>query len=322
MIKILSEYMLNSNKEWVEVNLGGSGSDEPPTIEVSDSGLITATAGSDTVTHQLSAEDNEDFVASNIKNGINIFGTTGTAQTAVVPEVGFVPTAWDNNGRITDGIWYGATVPNYAFYCYRTSSPSAICYLKHITLDSTVTGISGYAFQNLQSFSSITFSPNLTIIGDSAFDTCVQLSNVIFPNSLTTISQYAFRGSGLTKIVIPSSVTSINQSIFQNCKSLTSITFDSPNNLNLPQYLCDGCTALASVTFPSGISYVGYGAFRGCTNLTEVTFEGTPSQGIYNTAFQNCANLTIINVPWAEGTVDGAPWGATNATINYNYTPS
>lgn len=25
-------------------------------------------------------------------------------------------------------------------------------------------------------------------------------------------------------------------------------------------------------------------------------------------------------VPWAEGAVTNAPWGATNATINYNYT--
>ena len=33
-----------------------------------------------------------------------------------------------------------------------------------------------------------------------------------------------------------------------------------------------------------------------------------------------CTNLTTINVPWAEGAVAGAPWGATNATINYNYT--
>jgi hypothetical protein len=37
-------------------------------------------------------------------------------------------------------------------------------------------------------------------------------------------------------------------------------------------------------------------------------------------AFSGCANITTINVPWAEGAVENAPWGATNATINYNYT--
>lgn len=35
-------------------------------------------------------------------------------------------------------------------------------------------------------------------------------------------------------------------------------------------------------------------------------------------AFEGCTNLTTINVPWAEGAVANAPWGATNATINYN----
>jgi hypothetical protein len=39
-----------------------------------------------------------------------------------------------------------------------------------------------------------------------------------------------------------------------------------------------------------------------------------------SSAFSGCTSLTTINAPWAEGAVSGAPWGATNATINYNYT--
>ena len=35
--------------------------------------------------------------------------------------------------------------------------------------------------------------------------------------------------------------------------------------------------------------------------------------------FNNCLNLKTINVPWGENIFGGAPWGATNATINYNY---
>lgn len=40
----------------------------------------------------------------------------------------------------------------------------------------------------------------------------------------------------------------------------------------------------------------------------------------YNDAFEGCTNLTAINVPWAEGAVANAPWGATNAAVSYNYT--
>jgi hypothetical protein len=50
-----------------------------------------------------------------------------------------------------------------------------------------------------------------------------------------------------------------------------------------------------------------------------LTFKGTPTS-IDSTAFKNCTNLTTINVPWAQGAVSGSPWGATGATINYNYT--
>lgn len=50
-----------------------------------------------------------------------------------------------------------------------------------------------------------------------------------------------------------------------------------------------------------------------------MTFKGTPSS-INSNAFNSCINLLTINVPWAEGAVANAPWGATNATINYNYT--
>ena len=38
-----------------------------------------------------------------------------------------------------------------------------------------------------------------------------------------------------------------------------------------------------------------------------------------STAFTGCDKLTTINVPWSEGEVANAPWGATNAVINYDY---
>lgn len=79
------------------------------------------------------------------------------------------------------------------------------------------------------------------------------------------------------------------------------------------------CVNLALTSLPEGITSIGYYAFSRCTGLTSLTFLGTPTS-IASSAFQNCPNLTTINVPWADGAVTDAPWGATNATINYNYT--
>lgn len=76
---------------------------------------------------------------------------------------------------------------------------------------------------------------------------------------------------------------------------------------------------LKTADIPYFIYNVEPQAFYSCHELTKVTFKGTPAF-VNSDVFKDCPNLTIINVPWSEGEVGVAPWGATNATINYNYT--
>lgn len=51
-----------------------------PSISVNSSGLITATAGDKSATHQLSSSDSSKFSESNIRKGVNLFGKTGTMR--------------------------------------------------------------------------------------------------------------------------------------------------------------------------------------------------------------------------------------------------
>ena len=76
---------------------------------------------------------------------------------------------------------------------------------------------------------------------------------------------------------------------------------------------------LITATVPHFIKEVRSFAFLTCLRLETVTFKSKPNY-IDQYCFRGCDNLTTINVPWAEGEVENAPWGATNATINYNYT--
>lgn len=136
----------------------------------------------------------------------------------------------------------------------------------------------------------------ITSIGSSAFDGCTNLVLTELPAGITSIGSDAFYNcTKLALTELPAGITSIGSSAFYRC------------------------TNLVLTELPAGIMSIRRSAFDGCTNLTSLTFKGTPT-GIDSTVFTNCTNLTEIKVPWAEGEVANAPWGATNATITYNYT--
>lgn len=55
----------------------------------------------------------------------------------------------------------------------------------------------------------------------------------------------------------------------------------------------------------------------GCGTAIKIIINSTPTK-IANNAFRNANNLADIYVPWSEGAVADAPWGATTATIHYD----
>ena len=110
-------------------------------------------------------------------------------------------------------------------------------------------------------------------------------------------------------------------------RGLNGLVLPAPELSHMTQLECDnlygiilgglaGLTALTSFTIPANCAFIDDKAFSGDTSLTSVTFVGQPTS-IHTTAFQGCTALTDIYVPWAEGAVKGAPWGATSATIHY-----
>lgn len=110
------------------------------------------------------------------------------------------------------------------------------------------------------------------------------------------VRQHAFNGTTyLAHLILPETATKIeNNMVFQSSK-------------------------IETLRIPASVKTVGRYTALQCSALHTITFAGTPDS-IHAQAFQQNPKLTTINVPWAEGEVADAPWGATAATINYNYT--
>lgn len=136
------------------------------------------------------------------------------------------------------------------------------------------------------------------------------------PSSLTAIGDYAFRNCHLLALTsLPDGVTSIGDYAFYMCMEMPLNAL--PDGITeIGAWAFYNCRKISIKTLPSKLNTISTRAFHN-SSLTEITFKSTP-QSIDSYAFTN-SGLTTINVPWAEGAVANAPWGATNATINYNH---
>ena len=229
------------------------------------------------------------LVAENIKKDVNIGGVIGTLEGGAGATEPYIEETYDANGNLIDAKMYGYTkVRDYAFY-----------YCKNLAITSlpeSLTSIGNYAFYYCTSLALTSLPEGLTRISGNAFYSCTSLALTSLPEGLTRMGNSAFSGcTNLALTSLPEGLTKIDDNVFYSCKNL------------------------ALTSLPESLISIGNYAFSGCTSLTSITFKGTPSS-IMSSAFNGCTNLTDIKVPWAEGAVANAPWGATNATITYNYT--
>jgi hypothetical protein len=116
-------------------------------------------------------------------------------------------------------------------------------------------------------------------------------------------------------VTLHENVTKINSFAFYGCKNLTEINI--PRSVTLLGMGAFYNTGLTHITVPNEVTTLGTNVFANCANLTTATL-GSGITTLDKYTFNNCSKLTDIYVPWAEGAVANAPWGATKATIHYN----
>lgn len=167
-------------------------------------------------------------------------------------------------------------------------------------------------------------SDGIQTIGDYAFCSIYsrdKLTKVRLPESLTSIGKYAFQYcTKISSLHVPDSVASIGEGAFSYCSSL--VSFRVPKSLKvIPREMLYACGDIEEVIIPEGVEVIQNFAFDGCYKLGEITLPSTiTSIGEYGLATFVSTGISHIYVPWSEGEVAGAPWGATRATIHYNHT--
>lgn len=117
-------------------------------------------------------------------------------------------------------------------------------------------------------------------------------------SKLATIDANAFDGSAIEEILLPLTLSSIGESAFENCTSLTKVTFSGTNLTNIPAKGFQGCSKLASVKIPAGVTNIGDYAFKGCSALDTLDLGNVETIGAY--AFTDDPLMDADSITWSK----------------------
>lgn len=280
----------------VTVNAMPTATQATPSVTVNASGLITATttqtagyvsAGTKSGTKQLTTQSaktvtpttaaqtavesgvyttgkitvagDSNLVAGNIKNGVSIFGVTGTLT------AGSGGSTESCENEILEG-----SLVNYT--------------------NSTVSKLRGYAFVNCTSLKTVNL-PSCSHIGAQAFQSCTSLTTASFETCIS-IASSAFQGcKNLTSISFPV-CKSIYYRGFTGCSSLVTANF--PSCTYIGGYAFQNCTKLTTLDLPL-CKTIYSSTFQSCKALTTVSLPNIATIG--STAFGSCTKLNTFYLP-------------------------
>ncbi len=152
--------------------------------------------------------------------------------------------------------------------------------------------------------------------GSAQFIRCSKLKSVLIENGITGISTACFNNCALIdNIELPNSVVELGESAFAGCSSLKNITL-SINIKKIPDS-CFSATGIEIFSIPddSGIEEIEDDIFYNCPSLKNICI-GKNVKIISSKAFRS-ADSPVIKINQKENSISGAPWGASNATVEW-----
>ncbi len=210
--------------------------------------------------------------------------------------------------------------------------------LSFMDIPASVTYLGSEVFDMTRSLKSLTvaegnpnyYSSNNCIIDIKSGTLMYGCMSSVIPDTenVTRIGEHAFWGcSGLKQLTIPNNIISLENYCLTDCSGITEL--ELPAGLTNLGIMALYGTGIREITIPRHVTNVGMYCFGDCDDLRTVTFTtvdrnavtGVPNINIDRRAFASGSESTPvadIYVPWSEGEVEHAPWGAVGATIHYN----
>ncbi len=125
------------------------------------------------------------------------------------------------------------------------------------------------------------------------------------PRNVAAIGDYAFLGSGISKISIPGSVKRIGDSAFRESR-LTGLTIPSSVK-EIGNFLCYKCSNLKTLVIKKGLEKLSYQAFYGCRQLSSVNLGSITDLNYL--AFAYCSSLKKITIPKGVTSIKNGSFG-------------
>lgn len=133
---------------------------------------------------------------------------------------------------------------------------------------------------------------NLAVVQNNGYGATTDDVFIVSDGTETIVAD-EYKGASFKVVILPPTVVNISDRAFADC----------PN--------------LSTVVIPEGVQVINALVFRNCTSLKCVRLPST-IETISDIAFVQASTIEHIYVPWSEGMIENAPWGATNAVVHYN----
>ena len=183
-----------------------------------------------------------------------------------------------------------SVIPSYFVGFMDSSSPNVHCPIETFEVPASVTIIEDQAFYTCENLKNVILHDGLLEIGYEAFANCESLSSITIPNSVTSIGSYAFKGTKWYDNQ-PDGVVYAGKVLYAYKGAMPSNTkIDIKEGTTIiTDYAFENCSGLTSITIPDSVTSIGGSAFYGCDNPIAIYYNGS---------------------------LEGFPWGASNATLN------